>query len=302
MSNRREAMTTKAAPNWGAQQRLEFIEFKAYWEGGINRGDITAAFSVSVPQASSDLAEYQAFAPGNLAYDSSAKRYIATSDFCPKFAQPNSDEYLQHLNATQTDVVAGEPRWRSSIPVDSMPLPARPVDRSILRQLLKAIRDGKSLEIEYQSMNPDAPPDKWRRISPHAFAFDGFRWHVRAWCHRNNRFKDFLLSRFSGARHSSDSGASAADDQLWLTMFEVKLAPNPALTLSQRKAVELDYGMQGGKVLVNVRMALLYYFDKHVNPGFDQPNYDASQDARQRPIVVKNVAAYTKALHTVGVN
>ena len=51
----------KGAPalRWGVEQRLEFIEFRLFWEGGVNRSDITACFGVSVPQASKDLSQYR---------------------------------------------------------------------------------------------------------------------------------------------------------------------------------------------------------------------------------------------------
>ena len=48
---------------WGAERRLEFIEFRLYWEGGIRRADITEKFGVSVPQASADIGAYQLTAP-----------------------------------------------------------------------------------------------------------------------------------------------------------------------------------------------------------------------------------------------
>ena len=54
------------AIRWGVEQRLEFIEFRLFWEGGINRGDIIEIFGVSVPQASKDLTMYQEAAPGNV--------------------------------------------------------------------------------------------------------------------------------------------------------------------------------------------------------------------------------------------
>ena len=44
---------------WGAERRLEFIEFCIYWEGAVNRADIMAHFNVSTPQASADLSLYQ---------------------------------------------------------------------------------------------------------------------------------------------------------------------------------------------------------------------------------------------------
>ena len=64
---------------WGVEKRLEFIEFRLYWEGGINRADITGQFGVSVPQASKDLNLYVAKAPGNLFYDKSVKSTLLRS-------------------------------------------------------------------------------------------------------------------------------------------------------------------------------------------------------------------------------
>ena len=31
---------------WGVERRLEFIEFRLFWEGGVNRSDITDMFDV----------------------------------------------------------------------------------------------------------------------------------------------------------------------------------------------------------------------------------------------------------------
>ena len=59
---------------WGIEQRLEFIEFRLFWEGAINRADIVDYFAVSVPQASKDLSLYQERAPGNMEYDKRGKR------------------------------------------------------------------------------------------------------------------------------------------------------------------------------------------------------------------------------------
>ena len=73
---------------WGLEKRLQFIEFRTYWEGGINRADIIGQFGVSVPQASKDLNLYQEKVPGNLVYDKSQKRYCGAADFKPAFLQP----------------------------------------------------------------------------------------------------------------------------------------------------------------------------------------------------------------------
>jgi len=40
---------------WGVERKLEFIEFRLFWEGSVNRSDIIETFNVSVNQASTDL-------------------------------------------------------------------------------------------------------------------------------------------------------------------------------------------------------------------------------------------------------
>src|SRR6185312_15070573 len=79
---------------WGPEQRLEFIELRAFWEGGVNRGDLRDEFGVSAPQASADLAAYMVLAPGNLVYDLSAKRYVSSPSFAPAMTRPSAEHYL----------------------------------------------------------------------------------------------------------------------------------------------------------------------------------------------------------------
>lgn len=43
---------------WGAEQRLEFIEFCLFWEGHVNRSYLMDQFGVSVNQASTDPNRY----------------------------------------------------------------------------------------------------------------------------------------------------------------------------------------------------------------------------------------------------
>ena len=74
--------------------------------------------------------------------------------------------------------------------LDITPNPNRAVNPDILRKILRAISEKKSLEIEYQSMSRDNP--MWRRISPHTLAYDGHRWHVHGYCFIRKSFRDFL--------------------------------------------------------------------------------------------------------------
>jgi hypothetical protein len=239
-----------------------------------------------------------------LHYDLSAKRYFATAEFKPRFFKPNADRYLAQLTALATEVISLDDTWLSRPPEMSViPIPRRKVDPVILRAVLGAIRSERSIEIEYQSLNTATPEPVWRRITPHAFASDGFRWHIRAFCHRDSTFKDFLLSRCCGTRAEGSPGASPEADKEWSTHFDVQLKSNPKLSPDQRKAVELDYEMQDGVVTLPVRLALLYYFDKRLRADLaPNPTSGAKSDAREIPVVVANRDAYEKCLKSMNKN
>ena len=278
---------------WGVEKRLEFIEFRLYWEGGINRADITRQFGVSVPQASKDFNLYEEKAPGNLAYDKSAKRYLAAADFRPVFLEPQSNSYLVQFHSASDLVGDLQETWLAFTPdFDAMTIPRRRIDAEILRSVVAAIRNERALEIQYQSMNPNRPFPEWRWIAPHAFCNDGLRWHVRAFCHIDKKFKDFILSRCLGSRNEDLPGAKADVDTFWLETFDVTLVPNPVLGDAQQRVIAQDYEMDDGRVSVSVRKALLYYFQKRlrldVSSELDKPH--------ETPIVVSNRAEFDAVL------
>jgi hypothetical protein len=248
-------------------------------------------FGVSVPQASKDLSLYEEKAPGNLAYDKRQKRYFAAPGFKPAFLKPEADRYLTQLRSVSNGVVSADETWLSEMPeTDAMPVPHRRVEVDVLRVLLAAVRKGRAIEILYQSMSPARPAPTWRWITPHAFGNDGLRWHVRAYCHIDRKFKDFLLSRCLKAR--GDAAAAAEDDTLWNDIFEVLLSPNPALSEGQRDVVAQDYAMTDGHVSVPVRKALLYYFQKRLRldakGALDLP--------QETPVVIANREEFAGAL------
>jgi predicted DNA-binding transcriptional regulator YafY len=283
----------KPAMRWGVEKRLEFIEFRLFWEGGINRSDIIEQFGVSVPQASKDLTLYEAEAPGNLVYDKSAKLYRAAKDFKPVFMEPRSDAYLAHLQSSEGVKDAASEVWLATPPeFDAMPIPNRRIDPAVLRLILTAIRGNQSLEIRYQSMSEKRPRPEWRRVTPHALATDGLRWHTRAYCHEDSKFKDFILSRCLSVRNLQEPGAKPGDDALWQRSFPVALAPNPVLSDCQKEVVAQDYGMRNGRAEIPVRMALLYYFQKRLR--LDSANDPGSP--HEKPVVVANRKAFDAAL------
>lgn len=242
---------------WSIEKRLEFIDFELFWSGQINRSDIKKKFGISAQQASTDLSLYAELAPKNLKYDLSEKKYFASTEFMPVFFKPQADIFLQQLR----DDILGIREERNGDEVlshDNVILPKRNVDPYTLRTMSNAIRSKKTIEIFYQSMSSEDP--SWRSISPHSFAFDGMRWHVRAFCHKGEDYRDFLLSRILKVGTIKDVYVSKDQDAAWNEFFTVVLKPHPKLSNAQANAVALDYGMSGMKLEVRVRIALLYYF------------------------------------------
>jgi hypothetical protein len=281
---------------WGTEQRLEFIEFRLFWDGVVNRSDITERFGVSVPQASADLTQYRELAPENIRYDASRKCYLRTEDFRPRLLKPNAERYLAQLRALSDEVIAPLETWIGALPeVGVTPIPARRVEPETLRTILAAVRGRRSISIEYQSLNESRPEPIWRVITPHAFGSDGLRWHLRAYCHIEHVFKDFIISRCLQIGKTGEPGASPTQDRDWFTLFNVVLVPNPKLSQAQRKIIERDYGMNDGRCELRVRLALLYYLDKRLRLDIAE----AQDRPKETPIIVANRHEYDAALKRV---
>lgn len=285
-----------AALKWGVERRLEFIEFRLLWEGGVNRSDIIDMFGVSVPQASKDLTLYQERAPTNAVYDKSAKRYVASDSFTPLFLKPDPDGYLSRLRSVAEGLTDPSESWISRPPPTDIALtPTRDVETGVLQALLAALRERRSVNVLYQSMNKERANPVWRCITPHAFGYDGLRWHARGYCHIDHKFKDFLLPRILEAGEMGDPGADGAEDRLWQDTFDIEIGPHPDLTASQRAVVAKDYGMVGERAVLTVRYAMLFYVLKRLGLLGDA----AKQNPRTQHIVALNREETELALRTV---
>ena len=244
---------------WNIRRRLERIDLLLMWDGKVNRSDLTSFFGISDPQASSDLTRYREEAPGNVIYDTSARRYVVSENFRPAFVEPNPDRYLAQLRLIAADVISPKDLWIQEIPpFDALRTLRGRVDPWMLRTMLDAMRGARSVEIEYQSMSRPKPTR--RSISPHALAFDGRRWHVRAYCHESDSFRDFVLSRMLEVGGTSDSEVDAADDRDWQELQEVRLRPHPDLTPAQQRIIAIDFGMEKQRLVLNIRKCMLIYF------------------------------------------
>jgi hypothetical protein len=261
---------------WGVEQRLEFIDFRLFWEGRVNRSDVMEQFGLSVNQASADLNRYLGFAPDNMVYDKSARTYVRGPAFKPQFLQPDASRYLAQLRSLADGIMDSDDTWIAELPsYDAAPTPARGVNPVTLRSVVGAIRRSETIEVKYQSLS--RPEPCWRWIAPHAIGFDGFRWHTRAFCQTDQVFKDFLLSRILETRGVQETDVAPTDDKDWAEQVTLEIGPHPELSETQKSVIALDYDMRDGMAKISVRRALIYYALKRLGLDTD-PSARRPQD------------------------
>ena len=253
-------MEQASSLKWSIKQRLDFVERRIFWEGRLNRADIMQAFDVSNLQATRDISLYQTLAPGNLVYDKSEKTYFPTSEFKAVLADLSTDAMLNELaSGTQSEKGA----LVATPSVEELPIPRRDVPISALRAVLKAAGATQQILVYYQSMSRAEPV--WRWIEPHALVYDGLRWQIRAYCCMTETFRDFLLIRILKVDDFRAGAGMREQDSDWNTLCEVVMVPHGDLSDSQKQVIEGDYKMQGGRLSLTVRRALVPYLFQRLN-------------------------------------
>ena len=237
--------------------RLRAIELLAYWEGRLVTNRLIDWFGISRQQASADIKRYITnYNPDSLVHDPAVKAYVPKPGFRPVLTTGHINEYLNMVSG-----MVGEPMaviLETDLNFASVQLPDRSVYPEVVREVIKACRGKGSIRILYASMaNP-----VWseRVISPHTLVYTGFRWHVRAYCHKRNEFRDFILSRIDRMpKPAADPSPDPAQDSLWNEKILLTLVPNPKLNDRQKAMVEKDFGMSDGRFRISVRKALAHY-------------------------------------------
>ena len=253
--------------SWAGRERLCFVERAAWWTGEVNRSDLAGVFGISPAQASSDLQAYQELNPGALAYNMSRKCYEGQEGMGCVLHKPCLGEavgmFLEGGGPVGTmargDGAAGN--------VGVVAMPVREPKPVVARRVFLAVKRGQRMRVRYWSVNSGT--SKWRWIVPHALAHDGYRWHTRAWCEEREGFRDFVLARMERADWPvfNDDGSPVTTplkDAEWEEWVTLVLRPSSALEETKRKAIELDYGMAGGKLRYRVRRAMLRYAADHL--------------------------------------
>jgi len=243
------------------RKRLEFIEFQLFWYGSLQRKALTEAFEISGFQATKDIKLYLELVSGNIHYDTSDKCYYPLPRFKPQFHEPNVDNFLNGFNFGN--------EFSLPLTIETLRLPTQSIDLSILRQLVQAIINKKTLSVRYLSLGGDS--DKWRKITPTSFSNSGSYWDVRCFCHIDKTYKFFSCGRLIDSKKKSEDAGALPNDLEWETVIELKLGFNSKLTQSQKNILKREYRAQADEFAYSIRLAHYYNFRDRLQSG-KKPN------------------------------
>ncbi|MBV1908754.1 MAG: WYL domain-containing protein [Kangiellaceae bacterium] len=269
---------------WDLLLRYRMIEIITLWEGRLTSKHLQQAFGIGRQQASKDINEYRNnIAPENLVFDKQIKGYIPSDSFSPKVTKGEINEYLHMLNI-RGDLMTqfAAPNLPQAYTEVVNPL-FRSVNAEVVRPIILASRDRQRIEIEYMSLSSE---QDYRNIAPHTLVFNGYRWHVRAYCEKSSEFRDFVLSRITNIYDVvGPSERSCEDDIGWNTKLEIVIKPDDRLTPSQQKVIAADYGMTDGYLRINSRGAMVDYWLQ-----FLRINTNATkEEPKSQQVVIENL-------------
>lgn len=253
----------------GQRQRLQFIESRLIWEGAFRRSDICDTFELTLNHITREITAYRKAFKDNLVYDPETRAWRAGQAFAPAYASDAPEAYLTFLHAYALSgdralmAAAGPP-----LPAQALPAVASKIERTVLKEIIGAIRRGTGLLVRYQSFTDPEPVE--RTLWPHAMAFAHDRWHLRAYDSRREKFGDFVLARIVKVRSvaAATSPLPPSADEDWQTHVTLDIVPTATLSASQTAAVVREFGMRrSGDAWVwsvSLRRSLAPYFlQKH---------------------------------------
>ncbi len=251
-----------------SRERLKYIDSLLYWRKPFSSKHLQDQFSVTRQTVSRDLKEYHTLYPHNAPRVEVVGRqhlYYAEDTYQPELAEQCFGQFLQQSLVNSPNFIPALSAGRRQQP-------------ALVGPLLYAIENRLRFESRYFSVS--SGDTEQRVIQPHAIAEACGRYHVRAWCEKSLRYSDFVLARFDEYAEllgPADDGHGAANDSDWNNRLQVVVIPDPRLNHNRRRAVEIEYAMQDGRLVLSSRAALVNYLLKDLRIDRYQENPSAQQ-------------------------
>ncbi|MDP2759255.1 MAG: WYL domain-containing protein [Sideroxyarcus sp.] len=256
------------------------------WEGRLANARLRELFGLAHTRSSETIREFREAHPRWTLWDPADRCYYATNDFYRQLQDEGvtklSDSLARYL-ALVGLAHANSPEAEQSVILAAFPELLSP-DPRIFSLLAKAAGLQRAVKITYLSMNEPAPHE--RIISPHSIVRAGRRWHVRAFCSKNQQFRDYSLGRISEAT-LLDAAAEQirCNDVAWMTEVPVRLMAHPKLSPEQEQVIRFKYFRGTMARVTTCRAALISYFIQDVRAALD-PDKQLPPDYQ---LVVENI-------------
>ena len=250
------------------KERLAFIDFSLQYFGQVARADLIQRFKTGLAACTRDLTAYRELAPQNLKLFHHTKNYHRTDTFQPVFDH-NPEAILTGLCRGFGDGLSNGVQ-PSEHCIDATRL-VHPKSE-VIATLMRAINSQQAISCEYVSLSSGKTK---RQIVPHALVNNGHRWHVRGFDRKSQEFRDFVCTRLQNVTEIKQQKASKAEnipldeselrasDLQWNKIVSVVLEAHPSI--QHKLAIELDYDMEQGQLVLEVRAALLGYLLRQWN-------------------------------------
>lgn len=141
-------------------------------------------------------------------------------------------------------------------------------DPDVLRAIVRAIQDKRSLGITYHSRRERSQ----RSISPHVIVKVAGRMHVRGWDHARNDYMDFVITRISQTFNVDDAFVVRSHDKEWSNFADLIIEDLMGQQSAVREGIRRDFGLgNDGRRTLRVRKAITPYLVDDIDDGFESP-------------------------------
>ncbi len=235
------------------RERLFYIEVKAFFCGDLTRTDIERRFGVRPAASARDLASYKRLSPYNLVYNAALRNYTPTERFDPLF-EHSAERVLAWFRDGFGDSL--DLKIQRTVPCEAASDLVKP-DLETLAVLTRAIAGRKQVKVNYLSLTTGAST---KTLSPLALADTGLRWHLRAYDCERERFADFSITRIVKAKPLEIDiplNQRIEADVQWARVVRLELVPHSGV--EHPEAIEADYKMKDGMLVLDMRAPLVGY-------------------------------------------
>jgi predicted DNA-binding transcriptional regulator YafY len=234
-----------------SQERFLLLELLAWWQGSVTNIQLVNALGVSRQQAYSDIKKYCQLHPSNLIH--TKQGYIPATKFTAHYISKDVSQFLSWWSTGSI------PNNKSaSDHVVQLAIPTRTVSVIVIRALVQALTQKKSVEAAYVSLSH--PENDGRIFHPHTFVNTGLRWHVRGYCEKTQGYRDLVLSRFHDDIEILENSSHPIElDKAWQQIIKIILKPDQRLSAQQQSVLTNDYQLHDGQLIIETRAALANY-------------------------------------------